>query len=49
LNVLEEVFKDQINDKDYKQKLEIKFSEYLKYTRENLDRILIGPKLSKNK
>jgi hypothetical protein len=49
LNVLEEVFKDQIDDKDYKQKLESKFSEYLKYTRENLGRILVGPKLSKNK
>ena len=49
LSVLEEVFRDQIEDKEYKQKLQKKFSEYLQYTSKNLDRILISPKLKKIK
>lgn len=46
LKVFEEVFRDQIKDKEYKQKLQKKFSEYLQYISKNLDRILIGPKLN---
>lgn len=49
LNVFEEVFRDQIEDKEYKQKLNIKFSEYSQYTKKNLNTILIGPKLKKVK
>lgn len=49
LDVFEDVFKEQIKDKEYKQKLKNKLAEYLQYTQKNLDRILIGPKLSKNK
>ncbi len=49
LNVFEEVFRDQLDDKEYKKKLQKKFSEYLQYKSKNRDRILIGPKLNKKK
>ncbi|MFA5791671.1 MAG: hypothetical protein WC884_01390 [Candidatus Paceibacterota bacterium] len=49
LNVFEDVFRNQIEDKEYKQKLQKKFSEYLQYTSKNLDRILVGPKLNKRR
>lgn len=47
LNIFEEVFRDQIEDKEYKQKLDQKFSEYKQYAFKNRDRILIGPKFKK--
>lgn len=47
LDVFEEVFRDQIDDIEYKHELQNKFSEYMKYINYNSDRILIGLKLNK--
>ena len=46
LNVFEDVFKDEIEDKEYKQKIQKKFSEYSQYVSKNLDRILISRKFN---